>query len=772
MTRALTLFSLALVCATRCLADTGVIIPTGKDAPDNSMLSVESMDVRIVIDNGHATVSLKEVFRNKTATNLEGTYSLALPDSAAVSDFAVWDDLVRIPGVILERKRAQELYDEIRNQMIDPGLLQSGEVTESNAPGQARHSTEFTVQIAPIPAYGYKRIEAEYRQNVPVTQLASDFVFPLKPSSSKATAIANLTLSIELRSAQSIASFANVSKTYPLKIDRQTPQAVSASFTQTNIDFNNDFEVRYSLSNDKQPRVTAYRAGEPSEPGYFEASAILQKAKSAATQPDGGRSVLVLFDTSLSMQWEKLERSFQALEATLRSLQPRDLFNVIVFNSESSAFMATPQPATSEAVAKALDFVRASKLRGGTNLDAAFKAAFVQSAANTYIVLLSDGGMTEGTIAPAKFTTWLEQSWAALGADRRPRIYALAIGDDANVRFLRRLTAHAGVFQQVNSSEPLEFKLANFVGEIGQAPLNPLTLAITPPQNTALVYKLPGENFPGTRASWVGQYKVPGAALFTVSTGSGAAAQSESVHAELPGVSTEHVYLPAAWARARVDALLEKIDREGEDKASIDEIIRLSRNYHFVTPYTSFLAAPRALLRPRLIRPGDPVLRVRTDAAITSVIALFPFGLTKPLRYLQREDIWQTRFLAPDDLADGSYIVRLILRDREGHVFREQKTFVISSHPPLVRVHLNSTRVRAGDRITVRVQASQSTRTITAQLYGSEPLSLHWTETDKANTGILTVPSSLPAGRYSIHVTAEDMAHNVTHQEVPLEVLP
>jgi Ca-activated chloride channel family protein len=240
----------------------------------------------------------------------------------------------------------------------------------------------------------------------------------------------------------------------------------------------------------------------------------------------------------------------------------------------------------------------------------------------------------------------------------------------------------------------------------------------------------------------------------------------------LPSTDTENTYLPATWARARVDALLEKIDREGEDKASIDEIIRLSRKYHFVTPYTSFLAAPRALLRPRLIRPGDPLLRVRTDPSITSVTAIFPFGLTKSLRYLGREDIWQTRFLAPGDMADGSYVVRLILRDKDGHVFREQKTFVVASQAPVVRVQLKTARVRAGQQLMLRVEASQTTRTITASLYGAEPLSLHWDETDKANTGTLTVPASLPPGRYSLHVTAEDIAHNVSHQEVPLEVLP
>src|SRR4029077_1479111 len=110
------------------------------------------------------------------------------------------------------------------------------------------------------------------------------------------------------------------------------------------------------------------------------------------------------------------------------------------------------------------------------------------------------------------------------------------------------------------------------------------------------------------------------------------------------------------------------------------------RKHKFVTPYTSFLAAPRALLRPRVIKPGDPVLRVATDESITSVVAMFPFGLVKKLRYLPAEHIWQTRFLAPTDMSDGTYQVRLVMRDQDGHAYPEAKSFVISSKPPTLRV--------------------------------------------------------------------------------------
>jgi Ca-activated chloride channel family protein len=219
-----------------------------------------------------------------------------------------------------------------------------------------------------------------------------------------------------------------------------------------------------------------------------------------------------------------------------------------------------------------------------------------------------------------------------------------------------------------------------------------------------------------------------------------------------------------------VDALLDKIQREGEDRATIDEIIRLSKKYKFVTPYTSFLTVPRALLRPRVIRPGDPVLRVKADESIVSVIALFPFGLTKPLRYLKEEDTWQTRFLAPVEMSDGVYQVRLILRDRDGHVYRESKSFVIASKTPVLRARLEKPRVHAGDTIRISAQASGNARTITARLYGAMPVALRWNSIAKANTADLAVPAYLPPGKYTVHVTAEDIAHNVGTEEVSLEI--
>ena len=139
-------------------ADTGVLVPTDKQAPDPSILSLTEMQVEIHVDNGDARVWMRQVFTNHTGSPQEGNYLFALPSGTTVSDFAVWDGPVRIPAVILERKRAKALYQELKSQAIDPGLLEQGERTEDSA----RRSSIFSAHIVPIPAYGTKRLEIEY----------------------------------------------------------------------------------------------------------------------------------------------------------------------------------------------------------------------------------------------------------------------------------------------------------------------------------------------------------------------------------------------------------------------------------------------------------------------------------------------------------------------------------------------------------------------------------------------------------------------------------
>jgi Ca-activated chloride channel family protein len=777
-------------------ADGGVLIPRDKAQPDPKILSLEEMEVTVRIDNGDARIFVRQIFANHTSQIEEGNYVFALPSRATVSDFAVWDGPVRIPAVVLERKRAEEIYNQLKQQSIDPGLLQMGE----RGAGEAARSAIFSARIVPIPPYGTKRLEFEYHEAIPVESLKSYFSVPLRPDAYQAQVARHLSIHYELHSAHAITNFQAATKSFPMQIQQNSPHLVKGHFEGQNVNLTEDFVTTFELdrAGSDTLEVLAFRnpvGGQPSptetapvrstnEPGFFSVGALLgggQQTSSAggnAAQDAGPtKTIVLLFDTSLSMQWEKLERSYQALETLLHTLRPSDSFNLVLFNQQTQLFQPAPVRADSASIQRALDFVRGSRLRGGTELRHVLDEGLKQCAGggngSRYLVLLSDGGATRGPIQNGKIAAWYETSWKKLPATQRPKTYIFGVGDDANLPLLRLLSREDGVLEQVLSTEPVEFKLNSFLSKIGRSPVGQLRLEVPSDAGIDAVYPLQGSSFSGSLAAWVGRYQKPKQdAGFEVHGVREGTPLEISAKASLPRESLEHPQLPRLWARARVDALLEKIEREGEDQATIDEIIRLARQYKFVTPYTSFLAVPRALLRPRVIRPGDPVLRVKTDESIVSVVALFPFGQVQQLRYLSGEDIWQIRFFAPNDMQDGTYNVRLILRDKSGHTYRESKTFVIASKPPVIQIRLDQKRYRRGQVVDVKVAASQSTRTLLARLEGVAPVGLRWDARAGASTGQLVIPERMIPGIYRLTVTGEDVAHNIGSQGVDLEIVP
>ena len=506
--------------ASLAFADAGILIPSTGPQPDPDVLSIEEMSIDIRIDNGVAKVAIRQIFASHVSRVLEGNWIFALPERATVSDFAVWDGVTRIPGIILERRRAEEIYQSLRVQMIDPGLLQQGQAGAD----EARRTAVFSARVTPIPGYGFKRIEIEYHERIPVENLQSHFAIPLRPDAYQAQTAQRLQVRLELLSKHPIRDFEVVGTAYPLEVTERSANRVRARFDGIGVNFAEDLAVRYDLdaSGGDSLEVLTYRDPEPEapnpttvspepiqpEPGFFQASALLAKPLPELQMPADGvgppapagtrtpRTMILLFDTSLSMQWEQLERSYQALETLLYSLGPADRFNVLLFNAEVSPFSGAPVSAERANIQKALDFVRASRLRGGTNLQQALGDSLRQAAGGDgerYIVLLGDGGATRGTIHTGRLAEWYESQIEAIPVARRPRTYVFGVGDDANLRLLRMLGGDDGVVEWVRSTEPIEFKLNAFVSKIGRRPIADLRLSAAPEPVFDFIYPLEPE---------------------------------------------------------------------------------------------------------------------------------------------------------------------------------------------------------------------------------------------------------------------------------------
>ena len=312
------LFSLFLF-AGGLFADVGSLIPTTKQAPDPAILSMEEMAIDINIDGSNARVFMRQIFASHVPSVSEGNYVFALPGGALVSDFAVWDGAVRIPGVILERKRAEQMYENIRLQAIDPGLLQMG---ESDSDG-GRRTSVFSAKVVPIPPYGAKRVEIEYHQRLPLENLVSYLAIPLKPEAYRQQTVGRLWITVNAQSTHPIDAFEIAGKSYPLQVHEKTANKVRASLDVRNFILTEDFAITLRRTAPRTAALTvAAQRDVATEPGYFEASLVLPPE--AAAQGGPPRRVTAVFDASLSMQWDKLERSYAALAKLLAGLRAED----------------------------------------------------------------------------------------------------------------------------------------------------------------------------------------------------------------------------------------------------------------------------------------------------------------------------------------------------------------------------------------------------------------------------------------------------------------
>ncbi len=181
------LFAAALLAsAGTAHAQSGLLVPTSTGRQDPAVLSLRDMTIDASIARGYARVNVRQIFENHTGEMQEGTYRFALAPSAAIGDFAVWDGLVRIPGVILEKRRARAIYEALTTQRIDPGLLQQGE-EEDREPGDGPAPTSrsgpapVSVKDAPIPAKATKRLELQFPHEVNLAALKGTFRTALAP---------------------------------------------------------------------------------------------------------------------------------------------------------------------------------------------------------------------------------------------------------------------------------------------------------------------------------------------------------------------------------------------------------------------------------------------------------------------------------------------------------------------------------------------------------------------------------------------------------------
>ena len=564
----------------------GIVVPdlppdqpnlTWRDVP----LSIKYHRVAVTIENQVATTHVDQVFVNGSDFQVEGTYLFPLPEDAAISSFDMTVDGQRYEGQLLGRDEARAIYEGIVRQQRDPALL---EYVGRGA---------FQARICPIPPGGERRIELTYSQVLQQDAGLVHYRYPLNTEKYSAKPIEQVAVTATIVDQAPIRTV--YSPSHPIEVQHETPTRVLAGYEASDVRPDRDFDLYYSLSEDAiTVNLLSYK--QAGEDGYF--LLLVTPLLEAAAAPVAKDVVLVL-DTSGSMDGDKIEQARAAAALVLDQLGPDDRFNILNFGTCTSLFAEIPQPVTRRADGKA--FVDNLLPEGSTNINGALLEALagVDPERPTILIFVTDGLPTANETDPDRIVANVTAA-----APKSVRLFAFGVGYDVDTLLLDELSSRMrGVSAYVEPHQALDEVIASFYAKVGAPVLVDVAMAVDGvPVEDLYPYPVP-DLFAGTQLVVAGRYREGGKVSVTLSgdvNGQGQRITYDGLGFVPRGGNST---IARVWAQRKIGYLLAQIRLHGASEELVNEVVDLSRRFGIMTPYTSFL-----VLEPQAAQAPQPVL--------------------------------------------------------------------------------------------------------------------------------------------------------------------
>ena len=546
----------------------GMLIPKDKTLPP---LAIQYQRVSIDIKNGVATARIDQAFKNHTNRELEAVYVFPLPENAGISDFGMWIGGKRVSGELVEKGKAGRIYRDIVRRMKDPGLLE-------HLGGKL-----FRVSVYPVPKKGEQRIEIEYSQTLEFESGLYKYVYPLRTADKASSTLEDFTVSARLTSKVPIRNV--YSPSHEVGITRKSDFEATIGFEKEHALLDRDFVLYYGVS-EKTFGLNLLTHAVKGEDGTF----MMLLAPSSTTPKDEivRKDVTFVLDTSGSMLGEKMDQAKRALNYCVRKLNEGDRFNVIGFSTDVDSLSKKLLDVNDENQKKALDYIHDFDARGGTDINGALLKACAMHTDEKrpgLVVFLTDGKPTVGE-------TDLEAivKNVATANKREARVFVFGVGEKVNTHLLDRISSrHGGFSTYVAPKEDIEVKVSSFSDKMSRPVLARPRVSVDKLKLTKVHPRELPDVFHGEQIVLFGRYRGEGHVAIKL-TGEVNGEKREFVYeGDFPAVHTDNPFIPRLWATRRVGYLLDEIRLHGEEAELRAEVIRLSKEYGIMTPYTSYL---------------------------------------------------------------------------------------------------------------------------------------------------------------------------------------
>ncbi len=536
---------------------------------------VKSIDIDASIKSQIAEVRVTQTIYNPGNRDLEVELFFPLPNNGIVQNFMMMVNGVEVPGELMKKEEAQQIYQQIVSRKKDPALMQ-----------YAGYGL-FKTSVFPIAVGEEREISVQYTQLCKRKMDNIGFTYPLGTQQFSSKALESISFHAVIESSRGINNIYSPSNDIVVKqiTDNKADVRFSSSFTIPE----NDFKMFYTLQDTEVGATVLSYKPESNNDGYF--MLMASPSVEAATEEVSNKNMIFVMDKSGSMAGKKIDQSKKALSFVMKNLNEGDLFNIITYDDRVNLYKQEIQSYSSAAKKEALHFVSTISSGGGTNInDALLKAMklFKDNGKPNYIIFLTDGLPTSGEQNEMMISKNVTAA-NSVGA----RIFAFGVGNDVNARLLDRLTSNnGGLSAYVKPNEDIESSVAQLYNNISSPVMTDIQIRFSNTDiRTTYPDKLP-DLFKGSQLIWVGKYNKPGKSTITLTGKIGGEKKSFTYDVLLESHEdlANNDYIEKIWASRRVGFLIDQIDLNGKHPEWIDELVSLSKEHGILTPYTAFLA--------------------------------------------------------------------------------------------------------------------------------------------------------------------------------------
>ena len=604
-------------------ADSGALRIVGADGSRTEVASLDTT-VDLAIHGLVAEVRVKQRFRNDGVLWQQGQYLLPLPEGAAVHAMTLRIGERVIVGEIREKEQARSEFAQAVASGRKASLV------------EAQSANLFRTAIANVAPGETVDVEIGYWQQVDFRDGEFSLVFPLTytpryggtPAEPVAPAGAADEATIEERvaampdapaaetpvAAVAAARVGSPTVVITASLDAGVPLARVESSTHTLaihetkqryairladevVAADRDFVLRWTPKASAVPTAALLR--ERAGDDQYALLMLLPPSQPTAALP---RELILVIDTSGSMEGKSIVQARAALDLALQRLTPRDRFNVIQFNSVTSALFEHAVEATPSDVALAREWVAGLRATGGTEMLPALQLALRDAAPAGYlrqIVFATDGAVEQ---ADALYTTMETQ----LGASR---LFPVGIGSAPNAQFLRKAgELGRGSSVVIRDLDAVADAMQTLFAKLDRPALRDLQLDL-PAQAEIYPQQLPdlyhGEpllviaKLPANAAG--GRARIEGRLADSVWT--------QPLSFDLQGDAQG---LGRLWAQRKIEAIEDALRRGGDEASLRGDLVAVALKHHLVSRFTSLVAVDRTPQRPV----GEALQNVTVDNAV------------------------------------------------------------------------------------------------------------------------------------------------------------